>query len=209
MSKDIYDVIVVGGGASGLMAAGRAAEIGARVLILEKNSKMGEKLKITGGGRCNITNAEYDVHALLAHYGPAGKFLFSIFSRFGIAETFSFFESRGLPLVIEERKRAFPKSQKATDVYDVLERYVRGGGVIVKTSSAVTRVNCDDILSSQNERDAEEGEGQTCKKSGKAGSFPSHAAQRNIMEDRSFLPQAAHRTRKLARQATALAGFEN
>jgi len=89
--KDIYDVIVVGGGASGLMAAGRAAECGARVLLLEKNSKMGEKLKITGGGRCNITNAEYDVHALLAHYGDAGKFLFSIFSQFGVAHTFSFF----------------------------------------------------------------------------------------------------------------------
>src|ERR1035437_9243446 len=102
-----FDVIVIGGGASGLMAAGRAAHVvketgrAARILILEKNKKMGEKLKITGGGRCNITNAEYDTHELLKHYGSAGKFLFSAFAKFGVKETFSFFEGRGLPLVIE------------------------------------------------------------------------------------------------------------
>ena len=143
-TQDVYDVIVVGGGASGMMAAGRAAEVGARVLLLEKNSKMGEKLKITGGGRCNIANAEYDVHALLAHYGAAAKYLYSIFSRFGVADTFYFFEKRGLPLVIEGRKRAFPRTEKAIDVYNVLEEYIREGGVAVKTSSAVTRVNCEE-----------------------------------------------------------------
>jgi predicted Rossmann fold flavoprotein len=146
-SGDKYDVIVIGGGASGLMAAGHAAESlsarpnGGKVLLLEKNEKMGEKLKITGGGRCNITNAEYDVHALLGHYGDAGKFLFSIFSRFGVKETFDFFEKRGLPLVVEDRKRAFPKSQKAADVYDVLEKYVKEGNVVIKTGSPVTKVN--------------------------------------------------------------------
>jgi len=67
MSK--HDVIVVGGGASGMMAAGRAGERGRSVLILEKNKKLGEKLKITGGGRCNITNAEFDIRVLLKNYG--------------------------------------------------------------------------------------------------------------------------------------------
>ncbi|MES2314317.1 MAG: aminoacetone oxidase family FAD-binding enzyme [Patescibacteria group bacterium] len=145
--NEIYDVIVVGGGASGLMAAGRAAEsfkqsgkVG-RILLLEKNKKMGEKLKITGGGRCNITNAEYDIRELLKHYGDVGKFLFSVFEKFGVKDTFSFFESRGLSLVVEERKRAFPASHKALDVYNVLEKYVKEGGVEIKIGSAVTKVN--------------------------------------------------------------------
>ncbi|HTK33550.1 MAG TPA: NAD(P)/FAD-dependent oxidoreductase [Candidatus Paceibacterota bacterium] len=147
--NEIYDVIVVGGGASGLMAAGSAAEAlkqsgkPGRVLLLEKNKKMGEKLKITGGGRCNITNAEYDIRELLKHYGDAGKFLFSVFEKFGVKDTFNFFESRGLPLVVEERKRAFPVSHKALDVYNVLEKYVKEGGVEIKTGSAVTKVSKD------------------------------------------------------------------
>lgn len=153
--NNIYDVIIIGGGASGLMAAGRAAESlnaskrvagdnsQARVLLLEKNKKLGEKLKITGGGRCNITNAEYDLRELLKHYGDAGKFLFSPFEKFGVKDTFSFFESRGLPLVVEERKRAFPASHKALDVYNVLETYVKEGGVEVKVSSAVTKVKVE------------------------------------------------------------------
>src|ERR1035438_4685189 len=95
-NSETYDIIVIGGGASGLMAAGRAAEIlsaradaagksgGGRVLLLEKNKKLGEKLKITGGGRCNITNAEFDIHELFKHYGEAAKFLFSTFALFGV-----------------------------------------------------------------------------------------------------------------------------
>jgi hypothetical protein len=141
----MYDVIVIGGGASGLIAAGRAAELGAKVLLLEKNKKLGEKLKITGGGRCNITNAEYDTRALLAHYGDASEFLFSAFSQFGVKDTFMFFESRGLPLIVEDRRRAFPKSQKALDVYKVLEKYVQEGKVTIKVDSVVTKVNVGEI----------------------------------------------------------------
>lgn len=142
MAKKIekYDVIVIGGGSSGLMAAGRAGQMGKKVLLLEKNPKLGEKLKITGGGRCNITNAEEDVHALLKNYGKCAPFLYSPFSQFGMKDTFSFFESRGLPLVVEARKRAFPETQKAFDVFKVLEKHLRDGHVTIKTSSPVVKI---------------------------------------------------------------------
>lgn len=120
-----YDCIVVGGGASGMMAAGTAAARGKRVLILEKNAVLGAKLNITGGGRCNVTNAEYDVRALLAHYGKAEHFLYSAFAQFGVKDTFEFFESRGLPLVIQARKRAFPHTERAPDVCNVMKEYVK------------------------------------------------------------------------------------
>ncbi|MBI3634028.1 MAG: aminoacetone oxidase family FAD-binding enzyme [Candidatus Yonathbacteria bacterium] len=136
----IWDVIVIGGGPSGMMAAGRAAERGLSVLLLEKNKSLGDKLNITGGGRCNITNAEMDRNALLKNYGDAKDFLFSPFSQFGVKDTFSFFESRGLPLIIEARKRAFPASQKAVDVTKVMERYIADGRVTVKKGVKITNI---------------------------------------------------------------------
>jgi predicted Rossmann fold flavoprotein len=135
-----YDVIVIGGGASGMMAAGRAAERGRRVLLLEKNAALGEKLKITGGGRCNITNAQESVHGLLANYGAAAAFLHSSFAQFGVAETFSFFTERGLPLVVQAQQRAFPKTEKAIDVCRVLENYLKKGKVTIQTNAPVTQI---------------------------------------------------------------------
>ncbi len=139
-----YDVIVIGGGASGMMAAGRAAEQGKRVLLLEKNAVLGAKLALTGGGRCNITNAEDDEHVFLSKYGPAGKFLHSAFSQFGMRDTFSFFESRGLPLKVEEHKRAFPVTERASDVIATLARYLAHGKVEVRMGAAVERVDVAD-----------------------------------------------------------------
>ncbi|MCI5051227.1 MAG: NAD(P)/FAD-dependent oxidoreductase [Candidatus Pacebacteria bacterium] len=132
-----YDVIVVGGGASGMMAAGTAAKAGKKVLILEKNSDMGEKLKITGGGRCNITNYELDNRKLLAHYGDAAPFLYSPFSQFSVKDTFTFFERRKLPLVTQARNRVFPKTEKAYDVYKVMKDFVKKEGVTIKYQSPV------------------------------------------------------------------------
>lgn len=132
-----YDVIIIGGGASGMMAAGFAAKNGKKVLILEKNADMGEKLKITGGGRCNITNYELDNRKLLAHYGDAARFLYSPYSQFSVKDTFTFFEKRKLPLVTQARNRVFPKTEKAYDVYKVMKEFVKKEGVEIKYQSPV------------------------------------------------------------------------
>lgn len=127
-----------------MMAAGRAAELGARVLLIEKNRVLGKKLSISGGGRCNITNAEEDIRAFLKNFGERGKFLFSPFCQFSSKDTFSFFESLGLPLVTEARKRVFPKTQDATDVVKVMEKYIKGNMVEIHTNTKVTKIEKKD-----------------------------------------------------------------
>jgi predicted Rossmann fold flavoprotein len=136
-----YDLIVIGGGASGMMTAVTAAKNGASVAILEKNRELGKKLKITGGGRCNITNANYDNRSFLENFGDSGKFLFSPFSKFSVKNTFTFFEKRGLPLVIESRKRVFPKTQRAYDVFKVFENDLKKYKVDVIFGTQVVKLN--------------------------------------------------------------------
>ena len=141
MSRDKFDVIVVGGGASGMMAAIQASFRGKKVLLLEKNQRLGEKLRISGGGRCNITNEEYDVRVFLSHYKQAEDFLYSPFSQFGIVNTFVFFESLGLPLIVQARNRAFPDTQKAIDVCNALIACLKKNSVTIKTNCDVKKVN--------------------------------------------------------------------
>ncbi len=143
LNSEIFDVIVIGGGASGLMSASVAAKNGKRVLLIEKNKTLGNKLKISGGGRCNITNAEYDTRKFLSHYGDADVFLFSPFSKFGVKDTFTFFENLGLPLVVQARNRAFPKTEKALDVYNALYTSLIKSGVKIKTSCSVKKILYD------------------------------------------------------------------
>jgi len=141
-----YDVIVVGGGASGMMAGGICAGKGKSVLILEKNKSLGAKLAISGGGRCNITNDEDDLRTFLSIYSKkknADQFLFSAFSQFNKNDTFKFFDKLGLPLVVEARKRAFPNTQKSTDVVKVLEKFLNKNKVTVLTGFPVTKINKD------------------------------------------------------------------
>lgn len=133
----IYDVIVIGGGASGMMAAGVAAERGRSVLLIEKNDELGKKLKITGGGRCNITNNEQDLHKLLASYGKAKDSLYSLFTQFGVLDTFKFFESRGLPLVTQNLNRVFPKTEKAMDVFRVMEQFISNENITLQMGTKV------------------------------------------------------------------------
>ncbi|KND50705.1 MAG: Flavoprotein family protein [Parcubacteria bacterium C7867-007] len=138
--KESYDVIVIGGGAAGMMAASIASTRGKRVLLLEKNAKLGEKLAISGGGRCNILNAEEDTHTLLANYGDAEPFLHSPFASFGMKEAYSFFESNNLPLIVQAKKRTFPKSEQARDVVEFFRTQLAAGKVIVKLRAPVQEV---------------------------------------------------------------------
>lgn len=136
----IWDVIVIGGGSSGLMASAVASSRNLSVLIIEKNKNLGEKLKITGGGRCNITNNEPDIHKLLKVYGEDYAYLYTPFSIFGVKETFKYFELRGLPLVTQARNRVFPQTEKALDVFNVLYKELIENKVEIKLNCQVKEI---------------------------------------------------------------------
>ena len=146
MIDPIFDVAVLGGGPAGMMAAATAAAAGSRVVLLEKNPILGKKLLITGGGRCNILHAEFDVHALVAKYGKKGKSLFSAFSAFDAKSTWDFFESRGLRLKIEAEQRAFPISDKAEDVHRTMLRSLKESKVEVRTGIEVQSIESSGVL---------------------------------------------------------------
>lgn len=133
MSKGL---VVVGGGAAGMMAAVSAAERGARVTLLEPNERLGKKLNITGKGRCNVTN-NADVQTLLANVPRNGKFLYSAFSRFDGRDVMAFFASIGVPLKTERGNRVFPVSDRAFDVSAALERRLKALKVSLVRDRAV------------------------------------------------------------------------
>ncbi len=127
--EKMYDVVVIGGGPAGMMAAGRASECGLRVALLEKNFSLGKKLLLTGGGRCNLTNAQFDPHLFLNAFGKARKFLYSPLLKFGVRETLDFFHTYKMFTKIEAENRVFPISDDAQSVLDVLREYMQKGGV--------------------------------------------------------------------------------
>ena len=139
-------MIIIGGGSAGLMSAAVSSSLGAKVVLFDKNKFFGEKLKITGGGRCNITNAEFDVHKLLSNYGESSKFLYSPFAEFGVKDTFNFFENRGLKLKTEEKLRVFPISDKAHDVYEILFNELKKFSVKLKNNTEIKRIEIENNL---------------------------------------------------------------
>ncbi len=137
-----WDLVVIGGGPAGMMSAVSASNQNKnlKILIIEKNEILGKKLLITGGGRCNITNAEFDTRILLSKYKKAEPFLFSPFSVFGVKESLEFFHSKGLDTVVENEKRAFPITHKAKSVWDVLVNGLKESNVEILSNSPVKRL---------------------------------------------------------------------
>ena len=152
MNQEIYDVAVIGGGPAGMMTAGRAMETAKnnlrkdfKVILLEKNTTLGTKLLITGGGRCNLTNAEFNVRTFLSKYKDSDKFLFSAFSQFGVKDTLEFFNSKGMETKVEAGNRVFPTSNDSRSVWNVLTEYMKKGGVMIKTNAIVNGFEIENV----------------------------------------------------------------
>lgn len=146
-------VIVIGGGAAGMLAAGTAAERGLNVVLIEKNKVLGKKLMITGKGRCNITNACDDVETLLKNVVRNRRFLYSAFYGFDNMRTIDFFEGLGVKTKVERGERIFPLSDKSADVTAALRKYLIDGNVeiirdrvdeICAEDGKITGVKCKD-----------------------------------------------------------------
>ena len=143
LTHPYYDVVVIGGGAAGLMAAGTAARTGKKVLLLEKMEKPARKVRITGKGRCNLTNAR-PVEEFAENVRTNGEWLHVAMSEFTNRATMRFFERMGVKLVTERGERVFPASGKAADIANALEFYCRDHEVDIKCHSRVTEILVSD-----------------------------------------------------------------
>ena len=132
-------IAVIGGGAAGMMAAGKAASFGHEVTLFEKNKLLGMKLGITGKGRCNLTN-NCDNDTFIKNMTKNGKFMFSAINAFSAADTISFFENLGVPLKTERGNRVFPVSDKAHDIVMALKNYALGNGAKIIHETVVSLI---------------------------------------------------------------------
>ena len=136
-------IAVVGGGAAGMLAAGYAAKLGAKVTLFERNTLLGKKLGITGKGRCNVTN-NCTPDEFIKNITANGKFLFSAINRFSPADTMAFFESLGVPLKTERGNRVFPVSDNAVDIVLALKKYCLQNGVTILTERVTSLIKNED-----------------------------------------------------------------
>lgn len=134
-----YDVIIVGAGPAGLLAAGRAAELGAKVLVLEKMRSEGRKLLITGKGRCNVTNAAA-IGEFITHVFPNGKFLRNAFSQFFSKDIIELLEKYNVDITLERGARYFPTSNKSLDILRALLKWVNELGVEIQCGQRVEKI---------------------------------------------------------------------
>ena len=156
-------VVVIGAGAAGLLCSAKAAERGFDVTLVEKMQRPGRKLMITGKGRCNVTNAAFELEDLISNVPTNPRFLYSAFSSFMPYDTMALFEELGVPLKIERGNRVFPVSDKAVDIVDALVHYAKSNGVKLVNGRAAaferienritaviledkTRINCDSVV---------------------------------------------------------------
>src|SRR6266550_3644989 len=137
MADAPWDVVVLGAGAAGLVAAIRAAERGRRTLLLEKNRKPGVKILMSGGTRCNITHAT-DNRGIVEAYGPPGRFLHSALAALSVQDTIKLFEDEGVATKVEATGKIFPVSNRALDVLDALLRRLRRSGATLALSEPIT-----------------------------------------------------------------------
>lgn len=140
LKPSFYDVVIIGGGPAGLMSACIASRNSKKVLLIEKNEIMGKKLLLTGGGRCNITNAEPDHRKFVSKFGKKGNLLFTPFSIFGVDDSIRFFEELGLKTKIEEGHRVFPESDNSIDVLGTLVKCAKNNGVEFMLEAEVSHI---------------------------------------------------------------------
>lgn len=132
----MYDLIVIGGGPAGMLASATAAGLGLKVVLLEKNEKLGKKLFLTGKGRCNLTNAG-DMENFINNVTTNGKFLYSAFRAFSNRDLVDLVEKLGVPTKVERGDRVFPASDKSSDITSALKKHMEKSGVQIKTQCVV------------------------------------------------------------------------
>ncbi|MDD4005308.1 MAG: NAD(P)/FAD-dependent oxidoreductase [Elusimicrobiaceae bacterium] len=139
------NIAIIGGGPAGLMAAGRAAELGAAVTLIEKNSTPGRKLLLTGGGRCNVTSSS-SLKQFVAAFGDNGNFLYRALAAFSPAELIKFLKSRGVPTRTDPDGKIFPSNDRASSVLAALKSFAAGSGVKILHNSAAAELLCGDAV---------------------------------------------------------------
>jgi len=141
MQTEKYDLAIIGAGPAGMMAALRASECGAKVVLLEKNRMPGIKLLMTGKERCNITNAETDLRKFASNFGKNGKFLMTALYRFGIEEITDFFHKNGLKTKTERGGRIFPESDKARDVQNLFLGLIKKNNITLLPNCRIKKIS--------------------------------------------------------------------
>ena len=138
----LADAVIIGGGAAGSFCAITAARRGLSVIVLEPNEKIGRKLRITGKGRCNVTNNS-DIRTVMNHIPDHSRFLYGALTRFSPEDTMQFYEDLGIPLKTERGNRVFPVSDNANDIADALQNELRRLGVTIIHEKAVDLITED------------------------------------------------------------------